>query len=75
MARISLTEAWIQQSGEEGRPRRRRQRVAHDKNTKEEEEGIHCAPHTASPQTLNKYDSSDCIDIDRLQCGFSAHGK
>lgn len=27
------------------------------------------------PTKLSKYDSSDCIDIDRLQCGFSAYGK
>lgn len=41
----------------------------------EEEQETHCAPHPASTQTLNKYDSSDCIDIDRLQCGSSAYGK
>lgn len=27
------------------------------------------------PTKLSKYDSGDCIDIDRLQCGFSAYGK
>lgn len=33
-----------------------------------------CAQQTAN-RKLSKYDSSDCIDIDRLQCGFSAYGK